>query len=158
MDIQLWLSRFNSRTPGGVRREPPTEGRGAKKFQFTHPGRGATCISSLLDLFWEGFQFTHPGRGATQGNCLRGARVKVSIHAPREGCDTILDKAIEAQTEFQFTHPGRGATSLHSYPNGGQARFNSRTPGGVRHALQAIIFTMRYVSIHAPREGCDFRA
>ena len=35
--------------------------------------------------------------------------------------------------------------------------FNSRTLGRVRHALQAIIFTMRYVSIHAPWEGCDVR-
>ena len=34
------------------------------KFQFTHPGRGATgrAESSPLSTM---FQFTHPGRGAT---------------------------------------------------------------------------------------------
>ena len=33
------------------------------------------------------FQFTHPGRGAT-GNSVAIARLfTVSIHAPREGCD-----------------------------------------------------------------------
>ena len=58
--------------------------------------------------------------------------VDVSIHAPREGCDTIVGTNMPAdigfnsrtpggvrprvlssevsQAEFQFTHPGRGAT------------------------------------------------
>ena len=34
------------------------------------------------------FQFTHPGRGATFRRVLGITISKVSIHAPREGCDT----------------------------------------------------------------------
>ena len=34
------------------------------------------------------FQFTHPGRGATKPNDKRHELYHVSIHAPREGCDT----------------------------------------------------------------------
>ncbi len=33
--------------------------------------------------------------------------------------------------------------------------FNSRTPGGVRLSTTSSISVPRYVSIHAPREGCD---
>ena len=35
------------------------------EFQFTHPGRGATCILLALVFAERVFQFTHPGRGAT---------------------------------------------------------------------------------------------
>ena len=35
------------------------------------------------------------------------------------------------------------------------ARFNSRTPGGVRRLFELVIIVISLVSIHAPREGCD---
>ena len=34
--------------------------------------------------------------------------------------------------------------------------FNSRTPGGVRRKESEWIKAVTTVSIHAPREGCDF--
>ena len=59
--------RFNSRTPGGVRPQEIRDYQDAIKFQFTHPGRGATPFSlNHFDLYLL-FQFTHPGRGATIG-------------------------------------------------------------------------------------------
>ena len=79
---------------------------------------------------------------------------------------------------FQFTHPGRGATILtnvricvlgrfNSRTPGGvrpqsvfdprkTKRFNSRTPGGVRRLLLNSLKLLIVVSIHAPREGCDW--
>ena len=80
------LSSFNSRTPGGVR------------------------LYSLApcDVRYR-FQFTHPGRGATSANAAALQRMRVSIHAPREGCDRLGE--IFCTEEFSF---------------------NSRTPGGVR--------------------------
>ena len=81
-------------------------------------------------------------------------RRRVSIHAPREGCDMLTSVTIDSYTsfnsrtprgvrlmsdrrkpvrqEFQFTHPARGATRAGPDADG---------CGGV--------------SIHAPREGCD---
>ena len=56
------------------------------------------------------FQFTHPGRGATVLSSEVSQADKVSIHAPREGCDTRHGTSIPADRVFQFTHPGRGAT------------------------------------------------
>ena len=123
--------RFNSRTPGGVRPTSIRSGSSVLKFQFTHPGRGATLIAQRLALL-----------------------VGVSIHAPREGCDYRLASGCYRSTEFQFTHPGRGATLMRrmlvgsfrfqfTHPGRGATlerskspvsieSFNSRTPGGVR--------------------------
>ena len=56
------------------------------------------------------FQFTHPGRGATYGVDVPRGRGEVSIHAPREGCDSTRSIRAIYAIEFQFTHPGRGAT------------------------------------------------
>ena len=56
---------------------------------------------------------------------------------------------------FQFTHPGRGATGPRCIRCRGSRRFNSRTPGGVRPARILSDEIPAYVSIHAPREGCD---
>ena len=78
------------------------------------------------------FQFTHPGRGATCRRTPKFLRSKVSIHAPREGCDYLQNQLISSQVQFQFTHPGRGATDL-----GKEIHYTAK------------------VSIHAPREGCD---
>ena len=146
-----------------------------EKFQFTHPGKGATCLKEIACAS-ASFQFTHPGKGATASHICPLTTHCVSIHAPWEGCDCGLSlrslhqpcfnsrtlgrvrldgfsqsgvvnvfqfthpgKGATSQMlgqpttgAFQFTHPGKGATSPHYYPNGGQARFNSRTLGRVR--------------------------
>ena len=57
-------TRFNSRTPGGVRLVLPLVLVLTVLFQFTHPGRGATLYYLATPLVMQ-FQFTHPGRGAT---------------------------------------------------------------------------------------------
>ena len=56
---------FNSRTLGRVRQEGGASGYTSFKFQFTHPGKGATKIRVDLLISQEA----------------------VSIHAPWEGCD-----------------------------------------------------------------------
>ena len=131
------VRRFNSRTPGGVRQMPtggklefrtvsihaPREGCDTDyhmsvdqrvKFQFTHPGRGATFLMEDIKQGKE-FQFTHPGRGATVYSGADGREMRVSIHAPREGCDPRPSSC-----------PCR------------RRSFNSRTPGGVRRRTQNI--------------------
>ena len=57
------------------------------------------------------FQFTHPVRGATRRAAPRERRARVSIHAPREGCDKLGIQPLLLSSRFQFTHPVRGATS-----------------------------------------------
>ena len=40
------------------------------------------------------FQFTHPGRGATIKAIKRIIEHDVSIHAPREGCDSVVQSCV----------------------------------------------------------------
>ena len=78
---------FNSRTPGGVRLTPPSRVWRSQRFQFTHPGRGATPPASPQRAHPTGFNSRTPG----------GVRLLTE-----ERCVVVI--------LFQFTHPGRGAT------------------------------------------------
>ena len=78
---------FNSRTLGRVRRTALSCTCKSGLFQFTHPGKGATLITTNNKWGISTFQFTHPGKGAT------GHEVRLHHSEP-----------------FQFTHPGKGAT------------------------------------------------
>ena len=137
-----------------MRRSPRTKRGGTREFQFTHPGRGATCISSsralstsafqfthpgrgatLLPIFQsvlQWFQFTHPGRGATPHGVARLSQGRVSIHAPREGCDFNLTAKPEEHLRFNSRTPGGVRRDASSSAGGVHPSFNSRTPGGVR--------------------------
>ena len=145
--------RFNSRTPGGVRRHQHQLSFFRPAFQFTHPGRGATITAVNLLSHLVGFnsrtpggvrpnrphsltvairfQFTHPGRGATQMPRQKRELTAVSIHAPREGCDNTTRPVHACTASFNSRTPGGVRRDL-TPTSGGPRRFNSRTPGGVR--------------------------
>ena len=152
--IEFSLLSFNSRTPCGVRPEIRLNNISAQLFQFTHPVWGATTIVINKEES-STFQFTHPVWGATPlppSPLLRWGRfnsrtpcgvrhkvlmllslfLRVSIHAPRVGCDKQNLRTDSVSSQFQFTHPVWGATKYLQY---------------TAHTLK--------VSIHAPRVGCD---
>ena len=126
---------FNSRTPRGVRRPPPTAPSAPAKFQFTHPAWGATRQPTLHLTRRSRFNSRTP-RGVRRHVflcfCVSDT---VSIHAPRVGCDSGKTKGHFVIFWFHFTHPAWGATSGST----GVACVNT-------------------VSIHAPRVGCDIYA
>ena len=122
-------------------------------FQSTHPGRGATraagrvivtiCFNPRtpggvrpvrlnLGAIPLSFNPRTPGGVRHAALCRSYQRSKVSIHAPRAGCDGRTERASFGVLEFQSTHPGRGATSE-------------------RHKETQHLS----VSIHAPQAGCD---
>ena len=147
-----------------------------RRFQFTHPVRGATFRrprdASPAEVS------IHAPRAGCDIRLLRQILVQsaVSIHAPRAGCDPQL-RLVYNKGLFQFTHPVRGATCIFVGANAPNGRFNSRTPCGVR--LESVksdapLLTFQFthpvrgatpraspaqppprVSIHAPRAGCD---
>ena len=79
------------------------------------------------------FQSTHPVRGATADALQRQATIQISIHAPREGCDTI-----RKNTQIRY------AISIHAPREGCDDS-------------KIAMRNMYRISIHAPREGCDRR-
>ena len=78
------------------------------------------------------FQFTHPGKGATDKRRWELPPIKVSIHAPWEGCDYSLPMFRLALCSFNSRTLGRVrllmCTGVWVYIRG----FNSRTLGRVR--------------------------
>ena len=104
------------------------------------------------------FQFTHPGRGATRTAQVQPTHRRVSIHAPREGCDPHHRREGVAGAVFQFTHPGRGATPrVLLYVCGSGVSIHAPREGCDGVYLVAPCCGGD-VSIHAPREGCDCAA
>ena len=106
------FARFNSRTPCGVRLRQINDFRHGKEFQFTHPVWGATPSGSFAKPSTT-FQFTHPVWGATSERSTTSAPpARVSIHAPRVGCDSTIALHSSQIQLFQFTHPVWGATDM----------------------------------------------
>ena len=83
-------------------------------------------------------------------------KMEISIHAPRAGCDADQDVYIEPALAFQSTHPVRGATLYPCRAELCTNNFNPRTPCGVRrHTRGGETRPIFFISIHAPRAGCD---
>ena len=144
---------FNPRTPQGVR-------------QFLRD-KGS---------FGDGFQSTHPARGATATTRARRRRRRISIHAPRKGCDAV-PRGLRGKTGDFNPRTPQGVRLIAGDELAREIDFNPRTPQGVRHsppraascspAFQSthpargatfergVRRARRAISIHAPRKGCD---
>ena len=104
------LTGFNSRTLGRVRLGLKTKEVVVEEFQFTHPGKGATCFRTLNELF-------------------KG----VSIHAPWEGCDIAGRAELYVLERFNSRTLGR-VRQRRCGRSDTTLSFNSRTLGRVRRA------------------------
>ena len=128
------------------------------QFQFTQPKRAATTscrIWRIISLF----QFTQPKRAATsEGHIFfdvdsfnsrspSGLRLRkhtrklqeliVSIHAAQAGCDTALP--IYSTTDKVSIHAAQAGCDMPRWHNNSvRARFNSRSPSGLRRRLGAF--------------------
>ena len=80
---------------------------------------------------------------------------RISIHAPREGCDSSspASKTV-SHADFNPRTP-RGVRHWESSRDAPACDFNPRTPRGVRRAFDRGRVRAGGISIHAPREGCD---
>ena len=102
------------------------------------------------------FQSTHPARGATLGGNQRALSCRISIHAPREGCDgQHRGGHIRGYEDFNPRTP-RGVRLRREGGHAGAGDFNPRTPRGVRLGMTDDDGCTWQISIHAPREGCDY--
>ena len=125
------IGDFNPRTPRGVRR--------------------CACWNSPLP---HEFQSTHPARGATLPAGSVAARLAISIHAPREGCDAVHAGTHRCHMNFNPRTP-RGVRRFIFHDEKASFLFQSTHParGATEHAWKEGSETT--ISIHAPREGCD---
>ena len=155
MVLRWCWTDFNPRTPCGVRPGPQTAGDAAPPISIHAPRVGCDACRASARVVVSNFNprtpcgVRHPLAGAVKGQhgdfnprtpC--GVRLpgpgggqsgqKISIHAPRVGCDWRSSTA---------------AAMVHY--------FNPRTPCGVRPHLPKDLLGQQSISIHAPRVGCD---
>ena len=177
----------SSRLTEGVSIHAPQEGCDRKgmvtisdlsKFQFTHPGRGATRSCRPSPTGWRRFNSRTPGGvrpdspspSMISSNCFN-SRTPGGVRLP-SGRATALGIG-----GFNSRTPGGVRQLYASELRKSFLSFNSRTPGGVRPPKRSrpgtrLLFQFthpgrgatlaelmeaigRGVSIHAPREGCD---
>ena len=146
---------FNPRTPCGVR--PPSRRKRPYRLYFNpRTPCGVRLYGSIVRIDHLRISIHAPRAGCDiHAHMLSDGIPEISIHAPRAGCDhplqsfffafsdfnprtpcgvrRRLNRARDLRQRFQSTHPVRGATIR--YP---------QTPH--------VIF---FISIHAPRAGCD---
>ena len=104
------------------------------------------------------FLSTLPARGATAPARNRGYAQEISIHAPREGSDTVDDGSSPSGSSNFYPRSPRGERRVAS-PLRARIRCNfyPRSPRGERLQVNQIHSTPYKISIHAPREGSDAR-
>ena len=124
------------------------------QFQSTHPARGAT-IAAISSGLSTSFQSTHPARGATVRRPPFCFHFDISIHAPREGCDSLPSAPATTSTYFNPRTPRGVRRQRVCTISMGNRNFNPRTPRGVRLIRHVDLLHDFEISIHAPREGCD---
>ena len=98
------------------------------------------------------------------GGVLHGARrqvwagladpMRISIHAPRAGCDSRILKRLCMAIGFQSTHPVRGATG-HDPRKGAGGSISIHAPRVGRDQRYKRGHFAGQISIHAPRVGRD---
>ena len=100
-------------------------------FQSTHPARGATRPSSIGRTV-PGYFNPRTPRGVRHDLYqIASDAVKISIHAPREGCD-LMEKQKQDIMSISIHAPREGCDRMPQPPFQRQTYFNPRTPRGVR--------------------------
>ena len=110
-------------------------------------------MSARLDAL-EKISIHAPREGCDGWTTCLITRAVISIHAPREGCDTIGGAVSLPVAKFQSTHPVRGATAQKAYDEAVKA-FQSTHPVRGATLWKQANGDQSGISIHAPREGCD---
>ena len=100
---------------------------GGKKFQSTHPVRGATLCKLFLRAF-NSISIHAPREGCDNLQQALTNACLISIHAPREGCDLVRYRDIHLPCTISIHAPREGCDSCCMRLTGRTCYFNPRTP------------------------------
>ena len=132
MRVELQLSRFNSRSPSGLRPNATHHGLCIEMFQFTQPKRAATLSLCRCRLYLGSFNSRSPS--GLRLPLIRPLSWWIGSFNSRSPSGLRLAHRLNQyiQLMFQFTQPKRAATS------------------GPNQTIRD-----KEVSIHAAQAGCD---
>ena len=100
------------------------------------PPRGGRRLLEYLRQNGVKFQSTPPARGATQQIFNRFIFLPISIHAPREGGDASLYRAVAVFSRISIHAPREGGDVSGHHGGVRPYHFNPRPPrGGRRHLI-----------------------
>ena len=122
---------FNPRTPRGVRRHHQVPSIAGTRFQSTHPARGATWPTDDIDEAAR-ISIHAPREGCDMARSGLRRLTWISIHAPREGCDACPVTWSAAQRRISIHAPREGCDGRRPDRRPSSPDFNPRTPRGVR--------------------------
>ena len=145
---------FNPRTPCGVRLSSQGSASQELTFQSTHPVRGATSTFFNFSDHILRISIHAPRAGCDSGHDAAHHPATISIHAPRAGCDVGGGALFRRGIAFQSTHPVRGATGQTADSLSRSGDFNPRTPCGVRRWRPPWSWFGTYFN---PRTPCGVR-
>ena len=130
MECCHW-NNFNPRTPCGVRLRISINNSLFRRFQSTHPLRGATIVLITVDKI-----------------------IEISIHAPLAGCDQGAGKPPKRRNYFNPRTPcGVRLIDWRSSPS--LFLFQSTHPLRGATCCRECYLRAKNISIHAPLAGCD---
>ena len=129
---------------------------GAYKFQSTPPARGATGVGAQRMASQVFISIHAPREGGDSipaGSDFNDYRI--SIHAPREGGDVQIKSKFPVQFVISIHAPREGGDRLSQILEATPQEFQSTPPA--RGATRTGYSSDRWdsISIHAPREGGD---
>ena len=128
--LLIMITRFNSRSPSGLRRLAVLAFSFVVVFQFTQPKRAATEYEfSLYPKYYVSIHAAQAGCDAHQQ--ATRARRAVSIHAAQAGCDILTPNNYATTWGFNSRSPS-GLRQAHAEIARANRSFNSRSPSGLR--------------------------
>ena len=145
---------FYPRSPRGERLTTNGSISGDYEFLSTLPARGATTRKPDGE---GGYTISIHAPREGSDFCLTNydTTMEISIHAPREGSDMPAKCSCIGSNGFLSTLPARGATRRRWTGCPVRPNFYPRSPRGERHACKMLLYRVKRISIHAPREGSD---
>ena len=126
------------------------------KMYFNPRSPRGERLSISVFRFWRRFDFNpRSPRGERLILTNRSLiRIRISIHAPREGSDVLIICFWSLFCRFQSTLPARGATKALD-TNKAPMQFQSTLPARGATLARRKSRWQSGISIHAPREGSD---
>ena len=148
----MFLQRFQSTHPHGVRPEKAEDIKTKYKFQSTHP-HGVRHALKVISVDREKFQSTHPHGVRPAPNCEAGTTPRCQSTHPH-GVRLFALSNIKIYMYVSIHAPTRGATKCHVGETTNMVSFNPRTHTGCDRARSD---SSAYLASFNPRThtGCD---
>ena len=102
---------FQSTLPSQGATDFPVYLDGVEQFQSTLPSQGATFCHNVIPLIDNNFNPRSPHRERPSGRKLGLYNLRISIHAPLTGSDSVSRNSASVIHKFQSTLPSQGATA-----------------------------------------------